>query len=66
MLQASEPLLIRGFPLRITVVLDDELVEIAMSYTGIRQKSVVIREALVALVEREAARHLLDLGGSRT
>jgi Arc/MetJ family transcription regulator len=33
-----------------TVVLDDELVEKAMSYTGLRQKSVLIREAFMALV----------------
>jgi Arc/MetJ family transcription regulator len=47
-----------------TVVLDDELVETAMSYTGLRQKSVLIREAFKALVEREAARRLARLGGS--
>jgi Arc/MetJ family transcription regulator len=47
-----------------TVVLDDELVEKAMSYTGLRKKSVLIREALTALVEREAARRLARLGGS--
>ena len=50
--------------MRITAVLDDELVEKAMSYTGVRQKSVLIREAFVALVEREAARRLAGLGGS--
>jgi Arc/MetJ family transcription regulator len=49
---------------RIRVELDDELVEKAMSYTGLRQKSALIREALVALVEREAARRLAGLGGS--
>jgi hypothetical protein len=48
----------------VTVVLDDELVEKAMSYSGLRSKSVLIREALVALVEREAARRLAGLGGS--
>jgi Arc/MetJ family transcription regulator len=47
-----------------TVVLDDDLIEKAMSYTGLRKKSVLIREALVALVEREAARRLAGLGGS--
>jgi Arc/MetJ family transcription regulator len=50
--------------MRMTVVLDDELVETAMSYTGLRQKSVLIREAFKALVEREAARRLARLGGS--
>jgi Arc/MetJ family transcription regulator len=47
-----------------TVVLDDELIEKAMSYTGLREKSVLVREALVALIEREAARRLAGLGGS--
>jgi hypothetical protein len=47
-----------------TVVVDDELIEKAMNYTGFRQKSVLIREALVALIEREAARRLAGLGGS--
>jgi Arc/MetJ family transcription regulator len=47
-----------------TVVLDDDLIEKAMSYTGLRKKSVLIREALVALVVREAARRLAGLGGS--
>jgi len=32
-----------------TVVLDDELVEKAMSYTGLRRKSVLMREAFKAL-----------------
>jgi Arc/MetJ family transcription regulator len=50
--------------MRMTVVLDDELVETAMNYTGLRKKSVLIREALKALVEREAARRLAGLGGS--
>jgi Arc/MetJ family transcription regulator len=50
--------------MRMTVVLDDELVETAMSYTGLREKSVLIREAFKALVEREAARRLARLGGS--
>ena len=53
-----------GFPLRKTIVVDDELMDEAMSYTGLREKSVLIREALVALVEREAARRLAGLGGS--
>ncbi len=47
-----------------TVVVDDELMDKAMSYTGLRENSVLIREALAALVEREAARGLAGLGGS--
>ncbi|MGA8759619.1 MAG: type II toxin-antitoxin system VapB family antitoxin [Stellaceae bacterium] len=50
--------------MRTTVVLDDELLAKAETYTGIHEKSVLIREALKALVEREAARRLARLGGS--
>ena len=44
--------------------LDDKLLADAEFYTGIREKSALIREALKALVEREAARRLARLGGS--
>jgi Arc/MetJ family transcription regulator len=50
--------------MRTTVVLDDELVAKAEEYTGIREKSALIRAALRGLVEREAARRLARLGGS--
>ena len=50
--------------MRTTLTLDDELVAKAQFYTGIREKSALIREALKALVEREAARRLARLGGS--
>ena len=50
--------------MRTTLALDDELLAEAQFYTGIREKSVLVREALKALVEREAARRLARLGGS--
>lgn len=50
--------------MRTTVVLDDELLAKAEEYTGIREKSALIRAALRALVEREAARRLARMGGS--
>ena len=50
--------------MRTTVALDDELLAKAEHYTGIREKSALIREALRALIEREAARRLARLGGS--
>jgi Arc/MetJ family transcription regulator len=50
--------------MRTTLSLDDELVEKAQFYTGIREKSALIREALRTLVEREAARRLARFGGS--
>jgi Arc/MetJ family transcription regulator len=49
---------------RTTLALDDELLAKAAAYTGIREKSALIREALRALIEREAARRLARIGGS--
>jgi Arc/MetJ family transcription regulator len=50
--------------MRTTVTLDDDLVAAAQEYTGIKEKSALIRAALTALVEREAARRLARLGGT--
>jgi Arc/MetJ family transcription regulator len=50
---------------RTTLVLDDELLAKAQEYTGLKEKSAVVREALKALVEREAARRLALLGGTQ-
>lgn len=50
--------------MRTTVTLDDELVTKAQAYTGIQEKSALLREALKALVQRESARRLIKLGGS--
>ncbi|MFI4935020.1 MAG: type II toxin-antitoxin system VapB family antitoxin [Caulobacterales bacterium] len=50
--------------MRTTVALDDELVRKAEELTGIHEKATLVREALKALVEREAARRLARLGGS--
>lgn len=51
--------------MRTTLALDDELLAKAQAFTGLRQKSALIREALKALIEREAARRLARLGGSQ-
>ncbi|MBT2242876.1 type II toxin-antitoxin system VapB family antitoxin [Sphingobium sp. BHU LFT2] len=50
--------------MRTTLALDDDLVSKAEEYTGIKEKSALVREALTALVQREAARRLALLGGS--
>ncbi len=50
--------------MRTTLALDDDLVAQAQEYTGIMEKSALIREALQSLVAREAARRLIALGGS--
>jgi Arc/MetJ family transcription regulator len=50
--------------MRTTVALDDELMAKAEEFTGVREKSALLREALRALLEREGARRLAELGGS--
>jgi Arc/MetJ family transcription regulator len=50
--------------MRTTLAIDDALFEKAVSYTGVQEKSALVREALKALIEREAARRLADLGGT--
>lgn len=50
--------------MRTTIALDDDLLERAQAYTGVMEKSALVREAFKALIEREAARRLARLGGS--
>lgn len=50
--------------MRTTLALDDALLAKAQAYTGLHEKSALVREALKALIEREAARRLARLGGS--
>jgi Arc/MetJ family transcription regulator len=50
--------------MRTTLTLDDELVAKAQALTGLTDKSLLVREALKALIERESARRLARLGGS--
>jgi Arc/MetJ family transcription regulator len=50
--------------MRTTLALDDDLVAKAQDFTGLKEKSSLVREALKALIERESARRLARLGGS--
>ena len=50
--------------MRTTVTIDDDLLSKAAKYTGIKERSTLLRVALEALVQREAARRLARLGGS--
>lgn len=52
--------------MRTTLALDDELVAKAQAFTGVKEKSALMREALKALIERESARRLARLGGSES
>ena len=53
--------------MQVTLTLDDVLLAMAEEYTGISDKSALIRAALrvLVLVERAAARRLARLGGSQ-
>jgi len=50
--------------MRTTIALDDELVAQAQAFTGLDDNSLLVREALKALIERESSRRLARLGGS--
>lgn len=51
-------------PMRTTVSLDDELLRTAQEFTGMEEKTALLREALKAVIERESARRLASLGGT--
>jgi Arc/MetJ family transcription regulator len=49
---------------RATVTLDDDLVRKAQKYTGIKERSALLRAALEALIHIEASRRLAAMGGT--
>ena len=50
--------------MRATVTLDDDLVRKAQKYSGIQERSALLREALKALIYIEASRRIADRGGT--
>jgi Arc/MetJ family transcription regulator len=50
--------------MRTTITIDDELLKDAQEFSGIKEKSAVINEALRWFVAREAGKRLALLGGS--
>ena len=50
--------------MRTTLNIDDQLMAEAQRITGLTEKTAVVREGLMALIERESARRLALLGGS--
>ena len=50
--------------MRTTLALDDNDLRLAEQFTGITEKSALVREAFKALLERESARRLAALGGT--
>jgi Arc/MetJ family transcription regulator len=53
-----------GARVRTTIALDDDLVRTAQEYTGVTEKSALMRAALKALIHMEASRRLAALGGT--
>lgn len=50
--------------MRTTLNLDDALIAEAQRLTGVKERTAVIHEGLRALIARESARRLSQLGGS--
>ena len=51
--------------MRTTINLDDVLLTQAQALSGLTDRTAVLREALLALVQRESARRLAKLGASQ-
>lgn len=50
--------------MRTTLNIDDDLFRKARRLSRLDEKTAVVREGLKALIQRESARHLAELGGS--
>ncbi len=50
--------------MRTTVTLDGALLAQAQSLSGLKDRSLLLQEALRALIERESARRLIRLAGT--
>ena len=50
--------------MRTTLVLDDDLLAEAQRLTGVKEKTLLVREGLNALIQRESARRLARLGAT--
>ena len=50
--------------MKTTLNIDDELLEEARRLTGVHEKTALVREGLEALIARESARRLKELGGT--
>ncbi len=50
--------------MRTTLAIDDDMLTAAQAYTGLKEKSALVRAALKALIERESGKRLALLGGS--
>jgi Arc/MetJ family transcription regulator len=51
--------------MRTTLIIDERLLGKAKALSGLREKTAVVHAGLHALIARESARRLADLGGSQ-
>ena len=58
-------LIFYGGVMRTTLNLDDELLAQAQRLSGLTERTQLVREALLALVQRESAKRLAQLGGTQ-
>jgi len=50
--------------MRASVALDDDLIQKAQEFTGVTERTALLRKALKALIHLEASRRLAAVGGS--
>jgi Arc/MetJ family transcription regulator len=50
--------------MRTTLNIDDQLYAEAVRLTGVKEKTALLRESLKALIQRESAKRLSQLGGT--
>ena len=50
--------------MRTTLNIEDDLLAKAQRLSGLKERTAVVREGLIALIERESARRLARLGGT--
>jgi Arc/MetJ family transcription regulator len=50
--------------MRATVAIDDELIQKAQEYSGVMERSALLRDGLKALIHLEASRRLAAVGGT--
>jgi hypothetical protein len=50
--------------MKTTLYIPDELINRAREYSGIKEKTALLKEALNALIREKAAQRIIELGGS--
>jgi hypothetical protein len=50
--------------MRTTLIIDDSILKKASDLTGIKEKTALVRMGLEALISKESAKRLAQLGGS--